>query len=172
MDFGYRANGIELCAEAIADVRQQFATEPLLGELHHGDFRSCNLQRESFHVIIFWGTIFLRSRQDIVLDLLRARTLLKTSGRMCINFRTPRNWFYGLGREIEPGFFHLDDRAGPYADSIYAFFNERDVRGIFEEAGLIIEELELVEWSRNRLSELHSWFVVHAALPDVGGQQS
>jgi len=171
MDFGYRASGIELCAEAITDVRRQFANEPLLGELHHGDFRSCDLQRESFDVIIFWGAIFLRSRRDVVLDLLRARTLLRTSGRMCINFRTSRNWFYGLGREIEPGYFHLDNRAGPYADAIYAFFDEGDIRGMFDEAGLMIEELELVEWSRNQLSERHSWLVVHAALPASGGKQ-
>jgi len=170
MDFGYRASGVELCKEAIDEARHRFAGEARFGELHHGDFRSCRLRPESFAVIIFWGTIFLRPRADVVVDLRTAGELLTPEGRLCVNFRTTRNWFHGLGRELEPGFFQLDHRAGPYADALYAFFDEPDVRSMVREAGLELEDLELLEHFKKQISERHSWLIAHVRRAPTGSR--
>ena len=45
-------------------------------------------------------------------------------GKVCLNFRTFDNWFYGKEEELEEGYYFLDERTGPYEGSSHAFFYE------------------------------------------------
>jgi hypothetical protein len=69
-----------------------------------------------------------------------------------------------------PGFFQLDHRAGPYADALYAFFDEPDVRSMVREAGLELEDLELLEHSKKQISERHSWLIAHVRRAPTGSR--
>lgn len=172
MDFGFRASGVELVPEAGEWVQSQWKSSPLLGDIWIGDFRTAPLAPTQFDVIICWGVAFLRSLPDIQTDLNYIHSLLKPGGQLCVNFRTPENWFYGLGQPITDSYFCLDERAGAYAGAYYTFVDEPTTRCLIETSGLELINLERWDWCKNNLQEQHSWWIVWAKRPETVLDQS
>ncbi len=164
MDYGFRASGIELVPEAGDRARAQLAC-PLLGDVWIGDFRSVPLHSGQFDVIICWGVAFLRPLPEMQSDLAYIYSLLKPGGQLCVNFRTPDNWFYGLGQLITDSYFCLDERAGVYAGAYYTFVDEATTRHLIASAGFELVNLERWDWWKNNLRQQHSWWVVWAKRP-------
>ncbi|GAB1543059.1 hypothetical protein NUACC21_57330 [Scytonema sp. NUACC21] len=160
MDFGYRASGVELVPEAGDLVRELYGENPLLGDIIIDDFRNVNFCKNKFDVIICWGTLFLYPLEEISNILKLIFNTLRPNGRICVNFRTKDNWFYGLGNQLENEHFFLDERAGAYAGSHYTFLDEKNVRELIHEAGFQLENLERWDWCKNNMKEKHSWWIV------------
>jgi SAM-dependent methyltransferase len=159
-EFGYEAWGTELLADEVAGQRQAF--EPLLrgGRLLHGPLDQLPSLHGRFDAAIAWGVACLQRPSELAYWLGSLRTVMRPGGRGCLNFRTPDNWFHGLGQEIEPHCFALDERAGPYAGATYSFLDEAAVRAAFEDTGWKLENLERNDWSKCNLTERHSWWIV------------
>lgn len=166
MDYGFRASGIELVPEAGERVQSQLDS-PLLGDIWIGDFRTAPLSAGQFDVIICWGVAFLRPLLDMQNDLTYICSLLKPGGQLCVNFRTPDNWFYGLGELVADSYFCLDQRAGAYAGAYYTFVDEATTRSLITSAGFELVNLERWDWCKNNLQEQHSWWIVWAKRPEV-----
>ena len=162
VEFGYETWGTELLREEVE--RLNAATRGQLngGKLLFGPLESLPELQGRFDVALAWGVACLSRRSQMVGWLRSFAALLNTSGSLCLNFRTNDNWFYGLGAELEPGCFHLDGRAGPYANATFTFLDEPGVRSVLKDAGLIVENLQREDWWKKNLTERHSWWVVWA----------
>jgi 2-polyprenyl-3-methyl-5-hydroxy-6-metoxy-1,4-benzoquinol methylase len=165
MDYGIRAHGVDLSADALDAFRTHFPASPVLGDLVVGDLSTLNFPRDYFQVAIMWGVLFLRPVAAMKSDLIKLAGLIRPGGALCINFRTKDNWFYGLGEEIGPGYFLLDQRAGAYANALYCFVDEAEAREITEAAGLRIENFERNDIWREPERRRHSWWIVWARKP-------
>ncbi|MBE8985968.1 class I SAM-dependent methyltransferase [Nostoc sp. LEGE 12450] len=165
MEFGFRASGVEFVHEAGDRVRHLYGNNPLLGDIIIGDFRSPGLTLNKFDVVICWGVAFLRPIAEMRTDLKLIFSLLSPGGRLCINFRSKDNWFYGLGNQLDDDHFLLDERAGTYAECHYTFLDEIIVRELIKEAGFELENLELWDWHKNNMKEKNSWWIAWAKRP-------
>ena len=160
MDFGMRAWGTELLDHGISLGSQVLHGQPLAGKLIKGDLDSPELPHGTFSAFLSWGALFLKPEDGIRESLLQISRLLQPGGRALFNFRTPDNWFYGLGSKRPGKHWLLDERAGPYCGAGYTFLNENEVRDLIAGSGLEIEVFERSDWWKNQLAERHSWFVV------------
>lgn len=159
MDYGFHTWGIDYTEEAVQIARAQFAGHPLLREVILGDFRQHQFPVR-FDVVVAWGLLFLTPPSQIPGNLRGMARLLGEEGRIFLNFRTRENHLYGLGREIEPDCFLLDERAGPYQGICYTFMDRPEVEALAAQAGLEIASMEKTTLSKNNLAELHSWLQV------------
>lgn len=166
MDFGIRAHGVDLSPQALRAFRAHFADSPLLGELVTGDLSDLAFGAERLDVVILWGVLFLRPAAQMRTDLAHLAQMLKPGGSLCVNFRTEDNWFFGLGEELSPGHYLLDDRAGPYHDALYSFVDEGEARAIVTSAGLQIESFERCDYWKGPQQQRHSWYIVGARRPE------
>ncbi len=165
MDYGIRAHGIDLAPEALETFRSHFSDSPLVGDLIVGDLSDSHFQPGFFDVAIMWGVLFLRPIEQITRDLIRIVELLKPGGAICINFRTMDNWFFGLGKELSPGFYLLDERAGQYHKALYCFLGEDQAKAVVESAGLVIDNFERNDYWKGPQRQRHSWWIVSARKP-------
>lgn len=151
---GYRTSGLEIIPEAISGAQDLYKDSPLLEDLFLADFRSQPLPAESFDVIICYGSCLMGER-----DLTLLHRLLRPGGRLLADFRSPFSWFSGLGKEISPDFYLLDDRAREYSGAYYYFPSEHSIRQQIQQAGFVCENFERYDWWKNNMSELHSWWI-------------
>lgn len=160
MDYGIKAYGSELLDHAIDIGHEILQGHPLAGEILKGDIDDINLVASSFNVFLSWGCVFLKPYDEMLQTLLSIEKALKPGGYSLFNFRTIDNWFYGLGSQIKPGHWILDERAGPYSGGKYTFMNEEEVRGLFANTSLDIENFERTDWWSKNMTEQHSWWIV------------
>lgn len=160
MDKGFRANGTELLDTALDIGRQVLGTSPLAGRLIKGDLDHPDLKDSSFHLVVAWGSVFLKPRDGIEWNLRQLHRLCAPQGEVCLNFRSRDNWFCGLGEEIAPGFFRLDKRAADYSNYEYTFVDADEARDLCRNAGFEIVNMERVELWKDNMEKRHSWFVV------------
>lgn len=168
MDFGIRANGLELFQGAIDQARQSFGDHPLFGRLLLNDVREAPFPPGSLDVVIMWGCLFYRPLSGMRHDLATLRSMMRPGGRVCLNLRTKENWFYGLGEEKAKDFFLLDERAGAFSGALYAFVDEEEARALILGAGFEIENLERLDYCRNNLKERNCWWIAWARNPQAG----
>ena len=165
MEFGYRATGVELVADAVQRVQTMFADQPLLGDLVVSDFRSAPFSENFFDVLICWGVLFLRPWEEMQRDMQHLYRMTREGGHVCMNFRTKDNWFFGRGQRISHDHYLLDETAGPYEGSHYTFLEEAAARELVEQAGFKIVNFERADWCKNNMQEKHSWWIVWAQRP-------
>lgn len=165
MDYEIRAHGVELFADAIDRVFELYGDNPFLGKLKLGDYKQVNYSPSSFDVIIAWGSLISYPPSQLVGELNAIQKVLRPGGRMLINLRTKDNWFFGYGNKIENDYFLLDKRAGNYAKSFYAFFDEMTIKKYISDTSLRIKSFERVDQWRNELQEKHSWWIVDLEQP-------
>lgn len=160
LDYGFQTWAIDSASEATEMVHSSFHNNPLFREVILGDFRK-DIPPLTFHAIVAWGLLFLRPPSEMVANLGLMSSLLEPEGRLFLNFRTRENFHFGLGKEIEPGCFILDERAGPYKGMCYSFTDLPEVEDLVKRAGkLKIVQIEQTTFVKNHLSELHSWLQV------------
>lgn len=164
MDYEIRAHGVELFTDAIDRAFELYGDNPFLGKLKLGDYKQLN-SSSSFDVIIAWGSLVSLPPSQLVGELNAIQKVLRPGGRMLINLRTKDNWFFGCGNKIENDYFLLDKRAGNYAGSFYAFFDEVTIKNILLDTSLRIKSFERVDQWRNELQEKHSWWIVDLEQP-------
>jgi SAM-dependent methyltransferase len=160
MDYGIKTYGSELLEHAIDIGHEILQEHPLAGEIFKGDIEDINLVHGSFDVFLSWGCIFLKPYDEIIKMLLNIEKALKPGGYALFNFRTKDNWFYGLGDELQSGHWLLDRRAGPYSGGKYTFLDEKEVRSLFADTSLEIENFERTDWWSKNMTERHSWWIV------------
>lgn len=121
---------------------------------------------QSFDVVLNYGVAMYRRPSLLSRDLTQIRRVLKDDGKLLINYRTPRNWFFGLGQALdEGGTYLLDERAGDYK-VVYSFIEPDRARAMLEEAGfrVITEELLTFVKGGERLEsgDTHQWLIYSA----------
>lgn len=164
LDYGFQTWGIDYSSESVELVNSCFKDNPNFCGSILCDYREHTFPH-LFHAVVAWGVLFLNPPSEMVKNLRSMKHYLDPKGRLIVNFRTRENFHYGLGREIEPGCFILDQRAGEYQGMCYTFTDLRDVEQLVNAAGgLEIVHVEKTTFSKNGLKDLHSWLQVEIRL--------
>jgi len=158
LDYNLQGHGIDYTEEAIALAKNAFGSHPQLRTLNLGDYRSYD-NKIAFDLIVSWGVVFYSRYSEIKGNLLGIERLLKKGGRAFINFRAKENWFNGLGKELEPNSFLLDDRAKPYGNFLYTFVNEEQIYELIEGTGLKIDYIEKTTLRKGANKKEHAWYL-------------
>ncbi|MFT4089220.1 MAG: class I SAM-dependent methyltransferase [Asticcacaulis sp.] len=164
-DFGFDIHGLEISETAIAEGEAVLGGLGLTGHLNHCALEEHGYEAGAFTALIFWGGVFLAPLPVMKENLRRCYDLLASGGRMILNFRTPDNWFHGLGREVVPYGYELDERAGPYAGNTYIFLPEAVSRSLLTDAGFVVDNMERLDnWKANGTQQ-HSWHIYWVRKP-------
>ena len=162
-DYGFQTYGIDYSRDAVEITRACLGTLPLLRELKVADIREQPFPDGFFHVIISWGSIFLRTVKDMLDDLKILQRLLAPGGRLILNFRSKDSSIYGAGTAVEGReTFILDKSAGSYAEMLYSFLDHDQAAALMRQAGFEIENTERVDLWKNQCVERHSWWIFWA----------
>lgn len=164
-DYGFEVHGIELSEHAVAGGQAVLAALKATGVISRSALEQCHYDANSFDVLISWGSLFLSTLDIIKKNTARCFDLLKPGGGFLVNFRSPDNWFNGLGKEVGPFTYALDERAGPYAGITYTFLPEPEARACLIDAGFIIDNMERLDHWKLNATQQHSWHIYWARKP-------
>ena len=159
---GFDAYGVDFTENSVTLAQDILAAEGLNATLKIGELSNLPFADSFFDSVIGWGTLFYKPRVQIKEDLVEVNRVLKSGEFLCADFRSPDNWFYGLGEEIAPETFLVDERGGQYQGTIYHFITKNDLIELMNSAGFILENLEYKEQQHDNLSQKHAWWIVWA----------
>lgn len=159
-DLGFEVAGIDYTAKAIEVTRTAFAQRSSNWKLAVAELAEAERPDAAFAVVIAWGVLFLKSRDEVLADLRHIRSLLQPDGLLFANFRGRENWLWGLGETIEPDTFLLDDRAKEYAGLLYYFTDMAEIETLAAEAGFAVIDHERLDLWKRDLTEHNSWWIV------------
>jgi SAM-dependent methyltransferase len=114
---GFSVSGLDYAENAMASATARVEQLGLKADLRLEELGTATFPLASFDLIIAWGALFLKPDEEMQSDLHTVHELLRPGGVLVADFRTPRNWFHGLGAPVGDHGFQLDERAGPYAGS-------------------------------------------------------
>jgi len=159
-DFGFDVCGIDYTPEAIETTRDALQPRSAGWDLQVAEMSRVSWPARTFSVVVAWGVLFLKRRAEVIADLKHIRASLADDGVLFANFRGTQNWLYGLGLEVEPGVFQLDERAKEYNGLLYNFIDMPGIEEIAAEAGFEVVERERIDLWKRELSEHHTWWAV------------
>lgn len=158
-DLGFEAWGLDY-ADNLSSIVLQYFPNLNPDRLIQADYRSINLSVK-FSVAIAWGTVFCCKKSEIIVNLRKIFNLLEDEGELIVNFRTPENWFYGMGHCIEDDSFLLSEEAENYSGLLYSFLSDAEAERIIQSAGFSVlekQKLELTECLSDN-ERKHSWLI-------------
>ncbi|MEM6485079.1 MAG: class I SAM-dependent methyltransferase [Pseudomonadota bacterium] len=163
LDHDLRVDGTEFLETAIELGEKILRAHPLGGEIVRGDLDHPTIEAQSYDLFLAWGVLCLQTRSEMRRTLTRIHRILRPGGRACMDFRTPHNWFCGLGREVpSPGsrYWELDERAEEYCGFHYSFLDLEELQELFADSPLEIEVTERLDWWKGGMDKRHSWWIV------------
>jgi SAM-dependent methyltransferase len=161
---GFRVYGLDIAQTAIARILDKVARYNLNVDIRQEELLQTTMPTQAFALVVGWGSLFCADSEGVRANLHKVHDLLLPSGILCANFRTTRNWFYGLGESLGKHTFRLDARSRDYEGIVYHFFEEDELVALLQEAGLEVIYNEYVEW-RKFGTETHSWWIITARKP-------
>lgn len=166
-DFGFDVSGVDYVESAVTTAREIYGEQLKDARLLQADLRDRPFADGTFDVILCWGVAFLRPLAEMEADLRILSAILKTGGRLLVNFRGRDNWFFARGRQLDGAgnTYLLDDGAGPYRSMCYTFLDHAEASALLDRAGFAIENSERIDLWKKNAAERHSWWVFWAKKP-------
>ncbi len=156
LDYGFQSYGIDYLDNACNIAKNNLQGYENLKEIYCGNFTEYNFNME-FDVILIWGVIFCRDVKSVKHDLSIINKLLKSNGKMLIDFRTKYDYLYKTGQIIDDNTFILENE---YEGAVYSFFDIDEVKELLTNAGFKIENIEREDYCKDNLSKYNSWWIL------------
>ncbi|KYH34822.1 tRNA (mo5U34)-methyltransferase [Clostridium tepidiprofundi DSM 19306] len=159
MDYKFETYGIDYSQECFEFASSILGDNDRLKSLEIADLRSNHYSPLFFDLIICWGSIFYRTKDEMLKDLKIINFILKNEGKMIINFRTKEDYLYGKGKKFDNNTYILDASSGDYNDICYTFLSYNEAKELLSKAGFVVESSERYDLWKNNLSEKHTWWI-------------
>lgn len=118
------------------------------------------LESNSVDCIVAYGALFYFAEQERAAFAGELYRVLKKDGLILADFRGLEDGMFGMGQELEPNMFLLDERAGALQKMIYWFCDDRDLRQLYEACGFTIENMERkLQWTNNLKDKVDHYIV-------------
>lgn len=118
------------------------------------------LESNSVDGIVAYGALFYFAEQERAAFAGELYRVLKKDGLILADFRGLEDGMFGMGQELEPNMFLLDERAGALQKMIYWFCDDRDLRQLYEACGFTIENMERkLQWTNNLKDKVDHYIV-------------
>ena len=165
-EFGWNITGLDLSEAALADARHNFCGA--------GRFEHCDLAaglridtRARFDVILLPNVAYYLPRTSFVRVLQQCREHMRPNGVLFLITRTPEDWRWGRGQEVEPGGYRLDCRETGEFGLLNVFYGADDLSALVREhfgelrepqllfatvdnpqGGVVVRNADVILWGR------------------------
>jgi len=133
-EFGWNVTGIDMSADGIDDARANWSEEAS----DSWSFIQQNLRSglpaldRSFNALVGNGSLYYFERHHLESVLSAARPLLAPGAHVYFKFRTPEDWRYGKGPEIEHTTFMIEATETGEAGATMAFYEPDELCEILD----------------------------------------
>lgn len=160
LDYGFKVYGIDYSQDSVNIAKEILGYHDNLKDLKKADLRDKVFESYFFDVVICYGIIFLRTVEEILIDLKIINSMMINEGRMIINFRTKEDCLYAKGEKINSNTYILDNSSEGYEDMCYTFLSCEEAEKLLNKAGFVIENRERYDLWKDNLSKQHTWWIL------------
>lgn len=158
LDYNFNCYGLDYSQESCQVTRKILSSYENFRDVFHCELRSHDVSAY-YDAIVCYGGIFLKLKEDILIDLKHIFKMLKVGGRFLVNFRTKDNTYYGRGKQVEESSYVLDESTGSYNNMLYTYLGLEECKSLVLEAGFEIENVEREDFWKYNLKERNSWWI-------------
>ena len=119
------------------------------------------LDSKSVNAIIANGSLFYNNWNDTMELVSNLYDVLLENGMMWSDWRAKEDSLYGMGEEVEKDFFKMNDESGRNG-CYYHFFDEGQLRSIYEQAGFKNILVDKYMYTENNKKKKNVWWHVIA----------
>lgn len=159
LDYNFNVSGTDLVEECKKVLNDNLGESEKLKEIYVGDFLDVDIPENQYDVLVNWGSIFLNELDKIEKIIKKSNEILKTGGKMIINFRTKEDWLYGKGEKIGNNTFILGKEAGSYEGMLYTFYDVTEAKALLEKNNFKVLNIEQIDYYKSKLSMKNSWTI-------------
>ena len=160
--YGYKMIALDYAEEALELVREKckvFGNNQVT--IVKNKDLEIPLEDRLVDAVIADGSLFLNAKRDICTIVTELKRVLKDGGLLWANFRSISDSLCGQGEEIDDGLFVMNESTGRKGCT-YFFSTERDIREIFEKAGLSVISIDTFLHTENNHQTVNNWYYVIA----------
>lgn len=170
----YAYDYVEYCVEVTKSKLLQISADDMLGKVLDCGVNQAldveSIQNEELDIILAWGILFYNTAENQELMLRSAYRMLKKGGRIFCDFRTPNDTIYRndlVGREVEEDTFLLESKEMTKGKDgmLISILPIEKIQAMFQKVGLVIENIELSEFTQDNQKIKNSWWQVEAIKP-------
>ena len=107
------------------------------------DLLNLDFEKESFDAITGIYILNLFSKEELIQILGQLKNTLAAGGKLCSNFLSIEDDEFGIGKKIAKNTFINRER------QIIRFYDETEIKNIFEAVGLIVDKISKIEEPRD-----------------------
>jgi len=164
LEQGYNVYAVDCNEFSLEIVRGMAESQGKTITTKRNDETDIPFEDDLFDCIIAFGATFLlpdAKRRVLMSNLSR---VLKPSGKLFANWRTTNDFLYQKGKEIEKDVYLLDDRCAQFglAGMTYYFSTLSDLKELYAEIGLTVENVDKLEFYINNMTVCNSHFHIWA----------
>jgi len=128
-EYGWTVTGIDMSAEGLAAAQSNWSNEPTDSwSFIERDLRQGLPPLEGpFDALVANGSLYYFERSYLTELLEETRSVLAPGARVYFKFRTPEDWRYGKGREVERDTFQLEIDETGESGATMAFYTAEDL---------------------------------------------
>lgn len=102
---GYEAWGVELTQAGAELCRENLRRAGLPGSVVRGDMAHLPFREASFDLVVAYNVLYHTTRRGMREVIGGVRRILREGGLLLATLKSPEEWVYGIGEEIEPNTF-------------------------------------------------------------------
>lgn len=158
-EYGWHVTGLDFDPNQVADARANWSEEdPSTYDFREWDLRKGLPQLDRhFDALVGNGSLYYFERSYLEQLLSELRSLLKPGAYVYFRFRTPNDWRYGKGDEIERNTFRLTISESNEFGNTMAFFEPDEIVEIVEsQLGVLNNRVVLHDFHENIQKGLHT----------------
>lgn len=160
LDYGFDTYGIDYFEDCKIVAEKTFNDTNSLKNLYVGDYNDYDFGDMKFDLIIFCGTIFLTTEDNVYSGLNKLYNITNKNCKMIITFRSKDDYLYKQGKQVSKNSYLLDKES--YKNAMYTFYNKEEIEQLLDDTGFKIDYIEREDYWKNNLSNHNSWYIVSA----------
>ena len=129
---GFEAWGAELTQAGAQLCRDALRRSGLRGSVVRSNMSNLPFGAETFDLVVAYNVIYHTTRRGMREVIEEIARILRPGGRFLVTLKTPEEWVYGQGEEIEPDTFLRDRKGLPIH-----FCREAEIPGLFDGFDLV-----------------------------------
>ncbi len=132
---GYEAHASDFTAEGTALCREALASRGFPENVRVADMQDLPYADAYFDLVVAYNVIYHATRAGMERTIAGIRRILKPGGHLLVTLKSPEEWVFGRGEEIEPDTFLRPGKGVPVH-----FTREAEIPGFFREFEILSTE--------------------------------
>ena len=155
---GFQVTAVDFAKQCIDITKQRIEHLGLSNKVRYIQNNDIDISVEdaSQDIVIAWGVLFSYKKDMVAAYIKEICRILKPNGYIFCDCRTQRDSFFSETNKNEDNMYKRMDGVYYYIPTL------EEIKGIFIDAGLFVEKVELFEFTENNMEKLNSWYHITA----------